>query len=268
MQRNKSGHVGTISKAKEYIVDNHERPLGDRYVTMSNALVRAGQGLELAEKRIVALGIAKLDSFRAISPLEPDPVTRITAAEYSETFDVDISLAYRALAAASKQLFMRYITFYTPAYRRNGQPLPPTRVQIHWVTEVHYQEGEGWVDLHWVPKLLPQLTGLKKQFTTYQLHQVSGLRSVYAWRLLELLKRFESTGWFDIAIEDFGASMEATEKQMANFANLRRKMIEPAIRELTEKDYWVIVWDTVKAGRKVKSLKFRFARSGQQHLPL
>jgi plasmid replication initiation protein len=102
--------------------------------------------------------------------------------------------------------------------------------------------------------------GLKKQFTSYQLQQASALRSVCSWRLLELLTRFKSTGWAEYTIEDFAIAMDATEKQKMDFAAIRRKIIEPAVKELQEKDGWCIEWNTIKDGRKVKAIRFDFDR--------
>ena len=238
---------------------------GERLVTMSNALTRAGHGLTLAEKRIVASAVAKLDSRRALPPGEV-PRTRITAAEYAETFGVDLDTAYDQLQDAAKQLYKRSITFFEPAFRRNGRPLPYTVVQMRWVGSVKYQKGEGWVELAWWPDLLRHLLGLKKQFTTYQLQQASALRSAYSWKLLELLMRFKDSGHAEYTIEDFCASMEATAKQAANFAKVRTKIIEPAVKELQDKDGWLIQWHPIKAGRKVVGLRFDFMRNPQDRL--
>ena len=139
---------------------------------------------------------------------------------------------------------------------------------MNWVGQVKYQEGEGWVELYWWPKLMPYLTGIKKQFTTYQLQQASALRSAYSWKLLELLMRFQSTGKAEYTIEDFCASMDATEKQRTDFAAVRRKIIEPAVKELTEKDGWLIQWEPIKAGRRVARLRFTFMRDPQGRLEL
>lgn len=244
-----------------------DRPAGERLVTMGNALNRAGHGLTLAEKRIVACAVSKLDSRKAIGPGEV-PTTRITAHEYAEAFDVDPNTAYEQLQDAAKQLFERKITFYEPAHRRRGKSQTPTRVQMRWVGQVHYQQGEGWVELYWWPKLLPHLTGLKRGFTSYQLQQASALRSSYSWRLLELLMRFESTGWAEYSVEDFATAMDATEKQRADFAAIRRRMIEPAVRELREKDGWLIQWQPIKAGRRVAKVRFDFKRDDQLRLPV
>ena len=131
-----------------YKADDPERLPRDRWVTMSNALTRAAHGLTLAEKRIVASAVSKLDSRRVLPPGEV-PRTRITAMEYAETFEVDLDTAYDQLQEAAKQLYKRSITFYEPAHKRNGKPLPPTMVQMRWVGSVKYQKGEGWVELAW-----------------------------------------------------------------------------------------------------------------------
>jgi plasmid replication initiation protein len=234
-------------------------------VCMTNALTRAGHGLTLAEKRLIMLAMSKLDSRATPNPSAP-PVTIITAAEYAETFGVDADTAYDQLQSGAKNLYNRSITFYEPAYRRNGKPLPPTKVQMRWVGSVKYQEGEGWVRLAWWHEVIHHLMGFKKQFTTYQLQQASALRSSYSWKLLELLMRFKSTGYAEYTIEDFTTSMEATEKQCADFGKIRTKIIEPAIKELTEKSGWLIQWQPIKAGRKVKAVRFNFMQNPERNI--
>lgn len=76
-------------KARGYDTPNFEKPSSDRWVTMSNALTRAGQGLSLSEKRIVMLAVSKLDSMKILKPGDVLPSVKITAAEYAETYEVD-----------------------------------------------------------------------------------------------------------------------------------------------------------------------------------
>jgi plasmid replication initiation protein len=194
------------------------------------------------------------------------PVSKVRADEYAEQFGVEMSAAYEALQDAAKQLYNRSITFFEAAHNRRGKAIAPTRVQMRWVGQVKYHEGEGWVELHWWHKVVPHLTGLQKQFTSYKLQQASALRSMYSWRLLELLMRFKENGWAEYTIEDFCASMDATEKQRADFNNIRRRIIEPAVKELIEKDGWLIEWAPIKAGRKVAKVRFEFKRDPQLKL--
>ena len=255
----------TNHKTDNYTPEAHEA--GSRWVTMSNALTRAGHGLSLGEKRLMAIAISKLDSRKGVRPGEALS-TRVSAAEYSEAYDVDINTAYEQLKEAGKHLYNRSITFYEPAFKRNGKPIKPTLVNMRWVGQADYQEGEGWIELHWWHAVLRHLVGLSKQFTSYQLQQTMAFRSAHSYKLLELLMRFKSTGWAEYSIEDFATSMDATEKQKADFAKIRTKIIEPAIKDLTEKDGWLIQWRPIKAGRKVKALRFDFMRNPQQRLDL
>ena len=247
---------------KRSLIYGEPSPNG-RMLTMNNALTRAAHNLTLGEKRIVMLAISYLDS-RKKPRFEESPMVRITAMDYAETFGVDLSNAYDQLKKAVKQWDSRAVTFYDPAFVRNGKPLKVTRMR--WIGEYTYHDGEGWAEVHIWKNMVPFLMGLKRDFTQIQLSQTAALRSIYSWKMLELLMRFQSTGWARYTIEDFCESMGATEKQRSNFASIRRYMIEPAIKELTEKDNWVIEWHPIKSGRKVTSLHFTFTRNPQESL--
>lgn len=250
------------TQATAYDVGDINRPAGARWVVMSNALTRASHNLTLTEKRIIAAGLSKLDSRAMYNPLKP-PITRLTAQEYADIFGLDVSNVYEQLQAGALQLYNRSIHFFEPTEKRYGEPIKPKKSIMRWVGRATYTEKEGWIELAWWPEILPHVMALRARFTKYQLEQASALRSVYSWRLLELLMRFESTGWAEYSIEDFSKSMEATEKQKANFNNIKRRIIEPAVKELTEKDGWLIQWEPIKAGRKVKAVRFKFERNPQ-----
>lgn len=257
-------------RLEKYDASIPDRTPGDRWVTMSNALARAGHGLTLSEKRIICCAVSKLDS-RAQAALKPGAVlrTRITAQEYAATFEVDPNTAYDQLKAGVDHLWQRQITFFRPTELRDGEPLQPTVVTMRWIGEkARYEGKEAWIELAWWPALVPHLTGIRRQFTSYQLKQASALRSVYSWKLLELLTRFKSSGEAEYTIEDFRKSMDATEKQAKDFAKIRSRMIEPAVKELREKDGWLIEWRPVLGGRRVKAVHFSFERDPQLSLPL
>lgn len=254
-----------LQKVQNYDALNLERDPGSRWVNMSNALAQAGHGLTLAEKRLMMMGVSKLDSRRALSPLQTLK-TKITAAEYAEENEVDINTAYDQLQSAAKSLYERSITFFEPQVKgRNADPRA-IKVQMRWVGSVHYHKGEGWIELSWWHELLPHLTFLRARYTKYQLQQGSALRSVYSWRLLELLLKFEKTGWAEYSIDAFCVAMDATEKQRKDFNNIRRRMIEPAIEELQSKNGWLIQWKPLKKGRKVTALRFDFKLDPQGRL--
>lgn len=243
-------------------------PCGVRLVTLDNALNRAAQGLSLAEKRLMMIAVSKLDPRTpAESPTAAPLVTKVTAVEYAEHAKVDLDAAYLALKAAAEDLHKRQITMREDL-PGGGKRQRYIRVSMSWVGRATYHNGAGWIELAWWHEVMPYLTGLKDKFTEYQLQQAVALRSLYSWRLLELLMQHQDTGWLQITIEDFCRAMEATEKQEADFAAIRRKMIEPAVRELNDKDAWLITWEPLKFGRKVTGLRFDFRRDDQLRLDL
>ena len=143
-----------------------------------------------------------------------------------------------------------------------------TRTTI-WVQGYDYFKDEGYVKFKFSEYVFPFLLEQEREFTKYQLKQAAALRSIHSWRLLELFEQMrgnDKNGWLSISIEEFWHAMEATESYKANFSLLRRKVIEPAVKELSEKDGWLIEWEARKRGRKVVTLLFKFQRDPQGSL--
>ena len=205
--------------------------------------------------------VAKLDTFQSDGGT-PAGTVKLVAHDYAEQFGVDPDTAYAQLREAGKGIFNRYIRFFEEG--RKGLE----EVMIRWVSSARYSPGMGVVTLRFTQEISPHLLQLKAQFTTYKLAQASALRSIYSWRMLELLSQYASTGWRQIPIDEFCHAMEATEKQRENFAAIRRKIIEPAVKELIEKDGWLIEWQPIKEGRKVAAIRFEFRRDPQGRLDL
>lgn len=240
-----------------------ETSLIDRHVNISNELVNAAQALNLTEKRVVSCCIAKIDTLRkGGGSLVNNGLVKLSATEYAEAAQITREAAYMEMQSAADNLFQRYIRIAQETKRG------PKETKFRWVSGVTYHKGEGWIELRFTPEVAPHLVMLEKRFTSYRLAQASALRSLYSWRLLELLTQFESTDWRQIDIEDFHHAMEAKASHRKNFTETRRWIIEPAIKELTDKDGWAIAWEPVKAGRKVTAIKFVFKRDPQGRLPL
>lgn len=260
--------VGQTNKMAGYQVDSAERAPGERWITMSNALVRAGHGLALSEKRLIAIAISKLDSVKVPTPGARVPRISITATEYAELAAVASSAAYEALEKAGTALMRDAITMFEPAWLRRKKKTTkesgekPVVVKMPWVITSKYVPNEARIEMEFHPDVVPFLLGLKKQFTSYQLKQTSTLRSVYSWRLLELLSRFKTNGWAEYSIEDFKISMDVPDG-LSDFSQINRRVIGPAIKELEEKDGWKIELELIKGGKRVKALRFKFERDPQ-----
>lgn len=228
-------------------------------VTKANDLIEASYRLTLNEQRLVLSAVALIDSQSTTQgmQLRDGRKMRISAAAFAEAFDVDRRTAYEALQDACDRLYERSIK------RIAGR----TREKFRWVSSVAYLDGEGCAEIGWSPEILPYLTLLGKRFTTYELRQITALSSPYAIRLYEILKQFTSTGERYITLEDFREWLDLGE-QYPRFYDLKQRIIQPSVRELTLHTDLIVEWEAIKKGRKVTSLHFSFEEKKQRELGL
>lgn len=218
-------------------------------VNMSNQLVRMAHGLTLPEKRVIAMCLARLDTTnqeRGRYSFE------LRAKDFADQFDLTTQAAYVQLKEVGDKLLHRIAQEVTqgPKGRRVRK--------WQWVSLAEYHDGEGLIRLTFNSEMTPHLVMLKKEFTSYRLQQASALRSLYSWRLFELLMQFRRKGLLRITVDDFCHAVEAPVTAQANFGELRRRIIEPAVAELQAKNGLAIEWSATKAGRKVAGLEFKF----------
>lgn len=247
----------------KFLKERTDKPLAERYVNMSNALARSAHSLTLAEKRVVAIGLAKTDSIPAKLLIDASIkgwAVRVDAAEYAELFGVESSAAYEALQTAAINLLKRQVRLFeeTPkGIKERG---------INWCAEATYHHGEGWVSIHFTHSVAPHLLALRGEFISYKLMQGQGLRSIYSWRLMECLQTWRSTGMWNVSMEEFMEAMDAPPSCQKDFKALRIRVIEPAVKELLAKNGLSVTWEPKRTGRKVIGLSFKFEQAKQSVL--
>jgi len=251
---------------KNLVVERTDKPLSDRYISMSNALARSAQGLKLSEKRVVSLALAKTDSKlakdAALAQFRNGWTVRLTAEEYAAEFNIDTRTAYDQLKEAADNLLNRQV-------RTMVQTVKGLReTKTNWCGQCVYHHGEGWVEIAFTPQIGPHLLGLRTKFVSYKLQQASALRSIYSWRLFECLHSWGDKGKWSPDVAEFCHAMEAPASFRENFGMLRRRVIEPALKELREKDNMEIELTLKKSGRKITDLVFVFRKNPQGALDL
>lgn len=243
---------------RKHAVEKQALTLVERHVNMSNDLTQAAHNLTLGEKRVVMSCVAQLDSLRMESGRYK---IKLTALEFAAAFGVDPATAYAQLKDVADRLYERTVV------REQATRKGPKISRYRWVSGITYHKGEGWIELGFSHEITPHLVALRGNFTSYKLTQATALRSVYSWRLLEMLMQFKGTGLLRISVDDFCHAMSAPPSYRANFKELRTRIIDAAVKELTAKDGWVIDWNGTKpGGRKITGLEFRFHKDPQASL--
>lgn len=255
-----------LAKAKRHQMSvRTDKPLTERHVNMANILSRSAQSLKLIEKRVVAVALAKTDSIPG-RDLENAKISgwsvRIMAEEYADQFKITLDAAYQQLQDA-KILMERQLRFFVEDKRdKRGV----REVIINWCGMYQYNKGEGWAEFSFTPQIAPLLLGLrgeKTPFTSYQLSRVANLKLVSSWRLYECFLSWRVTGRWEPTIEEFCYTMDIPESYKKDFGAIRRRVIDPAMKELIIKNNMIITLELRKSGRKVIGLDFKFKENPQ-----
>ncbi|MHC6275602.1 replication initiation protein [Escherichia coli] len=227
--------------------------MSDLIAYKSNALIEASYKLTLQEQRFLLVCISRLKSGEdSPSPDEQKTMT-ITAAEFHDAFpDMGRQHAEARLKEAIDRLWDRSVIIKNEENEKSS---------AGW-SRAQYFKGEAKVDITFSDAIMPYLTQLKGQFTRVVVKNVSSLSSTYSIRIYELLQQFRSTGDRTIAIDDF-RTMLAVEDKYQQFKDLNKMIIKPAIAELSKKGDLVVTVETIKKGRTVVALHFRFKEDKQ-----
>ncbi|HBB8100258.1 TPA: replication initiation protein, partial [Escherichia coli] len=78
----------------------------------------------------------------------------------------------------------------------------------------------------------------------------------------ELLQQFRSTGERIIALDDF-RSMLDIEHKYQTYKSLNQQLLRPCVDELNQKSDLAVTLETIKKGRTVVALHFRFKEDKQ-----
>ncbi len=247
------------------VIESNE--LSEYNVSMTNSLARASHALTLVEKRVVMGVVAKIDSRKGAKShahLAEFQKVRISAMDYAEAYDVDPKNAYDHLKKAADHLFDRQFSIKTMV----GKSERITR--FRWVSSATYAKDEGFIELSFTPEVYPHLNALKSQYTTYKLKNAASLKSVYSWRLFEFGKSWvehcKKGNTVRITLENLKHVLEWPESY--RWDHVKKRAIDPAIKEIAKFDHLDIEYKIEKKGRSVHALEFKFIEREQLELEL
>lgn len=223
-------------------------------VSQRNDLIEARHTnpLSVREQKII------LTMVSMIEPTDGDfKDYRISIKEFSEMLGLEGSVKYTELKEITKDLMSKSIEIP----RTDGGWL-----FANWISSAEYQKGEGVIALSFSPKLKPYLLQLKDTFTTYRLSNILSLKSTYSIRLYELMKKWQHLGSWSCSIEKFKEKMGIEHKKYPRYANLKARVLNPAIQEVNEKTDVFISLIEIKKGRSVEKIKFTIRHAPEREI--
>ena len=229
-------------------------------IVKSNQVVEAGYELTTNEQRLVLLGISKIPKEQDINPYFG---YEITAQEFATAYNIHPKTAYRELREASNKLYERSIII------RNEQQT----MKLRWASSIiadNPYPTDVFPDEHWKrvviffnPQILPYLSNLKANFTQYLQSDISDVSGAYTIRFYELICQYRTIGKREVSIQDLRFILNIGDKYPL-FYDFKKRVIEPAIKEINEKTPMQISYEQKKKGKTVVGIAFKFKEKPKQ----
>ena len=231
-------------------------------VVKDNALINASYNLEVTEQRLILLSIIRArETGQGISS---DSKLEIHASDYASRFDVTKEAAYNALKNAVNNLFERKFSFKEIHKDTNKEIV----VKSRWVSRIAYVDDLATLEVTFAPDVVPLITRLEKQFTSYQLKQVAQLTSKYAIRLYEFLIAWRNVGKTPvISLSEFREKLGLEINEYQKMVNFKSRVLEPAIKQINELTDINVKYEQYKTGRSISGLSFTFKHKKIDSIP-
>lgn len=222
---------------------------GNKKIVKHNDLIEAKIGLGLMGTRIF---------LKALSLIHREDVDfkvyTIIVSELLEECGVS-SNNYEVLKQEAESLAS--ITLKLPTKNKKGF------LYTGLVSSIEYVPQKGWLELIFDPKLKPYLLQVKGNFTTYELQYVFLMKSQYSIRIYELLKQYATFGRRKIDLDGLRHILSLEDKY-PNFADFKKRVIEPARKECSLFSDISFTYKPIKKGRKTVGLDFTIKRKSNE----
>ena len=212
-------------------------------VVKSNQVIEASYTLTTVEQRLILSAIAQIPKGQAVT----DEYVYSVSVDDLKRLGANEKTAYRDLREGLNRLFERSIIL------RSSDRTTRTR----WVQMIDYQDSKGAVGIRFSKEILPFMSNLSTEFTKYLASDLIGVTSAYAIRLYELLVQYRNIGSREISIEDLRWMFQLEDKYPL-FADLKRWVIDQALKEINEHSPLKVTYEAKKTGRKITSIVLKF----------
>lgn len=220
-------------------------PLPGEIVKKSNALCRARWTVEsIWEPRLVALLASKIRKNDKDFQIYEIPVAEVMPSRHPGGKE------YREVENVIEKVMSRVLTIRDEV----GQGWTKYNV----FCRCRYRPKDGMLELGFHPDLKSHYLDLQRNFAEYGLMEYLLLPSIYSQRLYEILKSWDDQSGTTIPLAELHEMLDVPESLRQDFAQFRRRVLEKAHKDITAITSLEYIWEPIKQGRAVLSIRFLF----------
>ena len=229
-----------------------------KLVVKDNVLIDASYNLDMVEQRLILLAIVEArETGKGISH---DTLLQVHASSYINQFHVEKHTAYKVLREAAKTIFSRYVTYHDI----NSETGKERTFHVRWVDKIGYEQDSGLVFLRFSQDVVPLITRLEANFTSYEIQQISSLTSAYAIRLYEVLIKWRSTSKTPIMmLSDLRGKLGVENNEYEMMSDFKKRVLDIAIDQINEHTDITVNYEQHKAGRVITGFTFSLKQKKQ-----
>lgn len=222
-------------------------------VVKDNGLINASYSLGLAEQRLILLAI--VEARRSGKGLAEGSLLTVHAKDYAKQYKTDIDTAYQVLKDGADALMVKIIRYEAKS------PMTGRMIQFKepWANKSAYEPELGYVYIRFSDVVVPLITRLESQFTSYKIDNVSNLTSGYAIRLYETICSWREVGKTPkYKIDDIRGKLGVEPEQYNTMSNFKARVLRTAIKQVNDHTDLTVKYEQYKTANKITAISFSF----------
>lgn len=213
----------------------------NKTIKQSNRLIEAKYKLTHREQLLMMAICSQLDE-----NAEDFSTVRIKVSDFADFCKISTSDKYTEVKRTVMRLLDRKLLIYHPNGGWYG---------THWLQSAEYIPNESVIEYKIDERLKPDLLQLKSGFLRTKASDIMEFRRDYSIRVYFILKKMLKVHDFKYNLDFFRERFELG-KSYNLFANLKNKVLDPAIEEINEKSDIKVWHEYIKDGRAYKRIHF------------
>ena len=203
------------------------KPIDKKLVVSSNDLIHAKYTFTLWQKRVFTYMISQINIDDTDFGLQ-----RMYVKDLMSFFKVKNKDDYNVIQRIPEQLYdmsmkMPYST------EKGHKRWREIRILSQYTRPEDKEPDNAYVEMKFNDDLKPHLLELKKLFNQYEIRNIIHLRSVYSFKMYELIKSSEYLGRWEIGLADLKEMLDV-EGKYNHYGSFKLKILNQAQKDLTE----------------------------------
>ena len=223
-------------------MDDKKKTYPPSWVVMQNNIQECFKSMNIDEKRMLILASPIA---RTTNATEKDPIM-IYAEEFAKECGIKTHSAYKHLEVASKNLIKRNFSYSNERGKR---------VLSNWVIDCTYEDGGIAIRFPEIVLLMLKEFDKLNPYTKYKKDIVLKLKKDYSFDLYHLAKKHQAMGQFEMSLEHIKSEF-GLPPSYDKLCNLKDRVINPSLEEITANTDINLTYENVKKGRSVVGFKF------------